>query len=196
MARPRIRPEDVATTDRVLAAAEAEFARRGYEGARLADIASEAGIRRPSLLYHYASKQSLYAAVVTRVFADLGQALRGAAATPGPFFERFEAVIRELLAFFDARASVAALILRELLDAQGPGHALLLEAGVPILQRIERFVREDGRGVARAELPIRQALLQIFAAVLVRTASGPLRDPIWGKTDRTRVLARTLFLEG
>lgn len=195
MARPRTRPDEVQTTERLLLAAETVFARDGFEGAKLADIAAEVGIRRPSLLYHYPSKQALYSDVIQSVFGDLGQALGAATTTPGSFSERFDLIIKALVLFFDARPSVATLILRELVDGRGPGHALLLEAGVPILQRIERFVKEEGRGAARPEVPIRAGLLQVFASVLVRAAAGPLRDPLWGKTDRTRVLARILFME-
>jgi TetR/AcrR family transcriptional regulator len=192
MGRPRLQENDVATRDRLLEAAEAEFADRGFEGARLEDIAEQAGIRRPSLLYHFATKDELYAAVVRTVFSSLGDMLLEATSLEGPFSERFDRAVRRLTAFFEDRPSAGPLILRELLDRRGPGHALLLEAGVPILQRMERFVRDEGRASLRSDVPIRQALLQIFSAVIVRASAGPLRDPIWGKIDKTRSLARAL----
>lgn len=195
MGRPKLRADETATTERLLFAAAEEFADRGFEGARLADIAERAGITRPSLLYHYPSKQELYTAVIHAVFAELGAALAEGTRERGSFLDRFDAVVRRLTAFFDARSDVARLLLREMLDARGPGHALLVEDGVPILQKMERFLRDEGHGLVRADLPLRPAIMQTFVAVVVRTASGPIRDPLWGKTDKARVLARALFLD-
>jgi AcrR family transcriptional regulator len=61
------------TRERVLDAAEALFAERGYEGTTLRDVATRVGLRIPSLYNHFDSKESLYAAVLER---DLGPVLR------------------------------------------------------------------------------------------------------------------------
>ena len=36
----------------------------GYHGAKLAEIAARAGLTHPTLLYHFNSKEDLYAAVI------------------------------------------------------------------------------------------------------------------------------------
>ena len=54
------------TAERILDAAEALFAERGYAGATLRDVAAEVGLRTPSLYNHFPSKESLYAAVLER----------------------------------------------------------------------------------------------------------------------------------
>lgn len=195
MGRPRLAANDVATTERLLEAAQAEFGRIGFDAARLEDIARAAGISRPSLLYHFRSKDELYAAAVNESFARLGAALTGAIEMEGDFRTRFDAVVERYLAFIDGNPELVRLILRELLDGRGPGHQVLLTAGLPILDRIERFVRVDGRGLVRKKLPLRAALLDIVSGAVVRTASGPLREPLWGKTDRTLELAHSLFFE-
>ena len=56
MARPRKDSVKIPTKTRILTAAEDQFGQYGYSSASLADIASRAGIRRASLLYHFASK--------------------------------------------------------------------------------------------------------------------------------------------
>ena len=62
--RPRRKGE--LTAERILDAAEAHFAERGYEGTTLRDVASAVGIRNPSLYNHFGSKEQLYAAVLER----------------------------------------------------------------------------------------------------------------------------------
>ncbi|MBK7973025.1 MAG: TetR/AcrR family transcriptional regulator [Deltaproteobacteria bacterium] len=195
MGRPRLADNDVATAERLLEAAQAEFGRVGFDGARLEDIARAAGISRPSLLYHFGSKDDLYAAAVNDGFGRLGEALSGAIEMGGDFRTRFEELVRRYLAFIDGSPGLVRLILRELLDGRGPGHQMLLTAGLPILDRIERFVRVEGRTHVRRGLPVRAAILELVAGAVIRSASGPLREPLWGKTDRTLDLVHTLFFD-
>jgi AcrR family transcriptional regulator len=175
-------------------AAEREFAAHGYEGAHLHLIAEQAGISRPSLLYHFDSKQQLYGTMVSRAIADLEDALVVAVASKDDFPGRIEAVLDRFLGFLEERPTVATVILREILDGQGPGQAMLLESVLPLLSWLERFIRDEGKAYVRTELPMRQVLLQIATASLVRTACGAIRDPLWGRTDHTRELAKALLL--
>jgi AcrR family transcriptional regulator len=51
-----------ATRDRLLAAAWRHFSDRAFEGVRLADVASEAGVSVQTLLAHFGSKDGLFVA--------------------------------------------------------------------------------------------------------------------------------------
>lgn len=195
MGRPRADTRKQATPERLMAAAEQEFGRVGLEAARLEDIARAAGISRPSLLYHYASKESLYGAVVLAAFQRLVSAIGDALATEGDFAAKLDAAVFGYLAFLDANPAVARLVLRDLVDGRGPGRALLLEQAVPLLQLIEEFVRRHAGKLLRNGLPVREAVLQIALGALVRAASEELREPLFGPRDNTRALARYLFLE-
>lgn len=69
------------TADRILDAAEAVFAERGFAGTSLRDVAERVGVRAPSLYNHFESKESLYAAVLERAVGPLLALL--AEAAPG-----------------------------------------------------------------------------------------------------------------
>lgn len=193
MVRPRA-ADAATTTDRLLAAAEVEFARRGFAAARLADVAAAAGIRRPSLLYHFPSKQALYEAVVSRVFERLGEALAAAMTAEGEFQDRFEGVVEAFTGFVRANPPFATLILRELLDDQGQGRDLLRARLVPLLDWVESFVAEEGQGCLPPGIPVRSLVLQIASGVLLNAAAGSLRAPLWREEDDPVALLRvTLF---
>jgi hypothetical protein len=96
--------------------------------------------------------------------------------------------------FLDAEPQLARLVLRELLDGHGPGHELLVRQLVPLLDVVERFVREHGGAAVRPDVPVRAAVLQVGSDALLRAAAGPLRQPLWGACDHSQTLARLLLL--
>ena len=63
------------TAQRILDVAEDLFARRGYDGTSLRQIADGAGIREPGLYNHFSSKQALYEAVLYRALNPMAMAL-------------------------------------------------------------------------------------------------------------------------
>ncbi len=70
MSRPP-RQSGAETRERILDVAEHHFARCGYRGATLRDIADAVNIRQPSLLYHFESKQVLFEAVMDRLYVEV-----------------------------------------------------------------------------------------------------------------------------
>ncbi|MDR3376380.1 MAG: TetR/AcrR family transcriptional regulator [Ancalomicrobiaceae bacterium] len=59
------------TQERLLSAAQAEFALHGYSGARIQRILSKAKANPRMLYHHFGSKSALYVAVLEAAFADL-----------------------------------------------------------------------------------------------------------------------------
>ncbi len=194
MGRPPASANAIATPERVLAAAETAFASVGFTSAKLADIAKRAGIRRPSLLYHFGTKEALYAQTVERCFGRLREALGESMTAPGEFLERLDRTVERYVEFLDAEPQLARIVLRELLDGQGPGRAILLRQVVPLLDVIERFIRQHGEGEVRPDVPIRAVVLQVGSNALMWAAAGSLREPLWGPADESPRLARMLLL--
>lgn len=64
------RPTEVLRRD-MLDAAVKIFARDGYDGASLLDIATLADTRHPLIIYHFESKEGLWRQVMMRIFDDL-----------------------------------------------------------------------------------------------------------------------------
>ena len=64
---------EIASRDKILDAAEHLFARRGFAGIGLREVAEVAGLGKSSLFHHFRSKAELYAAVVGRIL-DLFEA--------------------------------------------------------------------------------------------------------------------------
>jgi AcrR family transcriptional regulator len=99
----------------ILTEATRLFAAHGFDGTSLKDIADAVGIRKPSLLYHFPSKEALHAQVLEQVLAhwnDVLPRLLLAAARD----TRFEGVMEELVSFFLHDPDRARLLVREVMD--------------------------------------------------------------------------------
>jgi len=68
--------------DAILAAARKVFARKGFDGATIADIAREAGVAAGTVYLYYASKIDLFAALNAQLYEVIHAAIREADAPP------------------------------------------------------------------------------------------------------------------
>lgn len=68
---PRTRRAGLATETRILEAAEEIFARFGFEGARMEQVAERAGVEKANIYYYFKGKDQLYRALMDRVMNEL-----------------------------------------------------------------------------------------------------------------------------
>jgi AcrR family transcriptional regulator len=77
--------------ERLLEAAQAEFAEKGFAGARVGSIAGRAGLNKQLISHHYGGKEGLYRAVMESRLGHPGGELAGAElAMPGALAALFE----------------------------------------------------------------------------------------------------------
>jgi len=114
------------TADRILDAAEACFARKGYAGTALRDVADAVGIRIPSLYNHFANKESLYAAVLERGMTPVLAILSQSPEDPTSAYPDPARVIQPMMDLLGDRPNLPRLVQYELL-AGGKHLAPLLE---------------------------------------------------------------------
>lgn len=72
---PDKRTKGERTAGRILDVAEDLFARQGYDGTSLRQIAEKSGIQQPGLYNHFVGKQALYEAVLFRALNPMALAL-------------------------------------------------------------------------------------------------------------------------
>jgi TetR/AcrR family transcriptional regulator len=101
----------------ILAAAEQQFARRGFAATRLEDVAAAVDLKRAALFYHFRDKQSLYEAVVAEAFGSLAARLEQAFSAPESIAVRIERAAEAWVDTVVARPTLARLILRHAAEA-------------------------------------------------------------------------------
>jgi AcrR family transcriptional regulator len=193
MGRPPKNAFGEETTTRLLRAAEEAFGAAGYRQARLADIAASAGIRRSSLLYHFGSKERLYAEVVERAFDELRTTIGEAIiAGPGEPFDAVDRLVEAMVTFGEARPAVVGVLVREMVDPSGAGQ--VLQAFGRLLDGLEQAFRAVAATLVPADFPVRAAIMQLISSYLLRYAAGDAAPTLWGDGRHTQRLARALML--
>lgn len=104
------------TRDLIIDEAIACFAERGYDGTSLNDIAAGVGIRRPSLLHHFPSKEVLYGSVFEQILSDWLERVGQAVEMDGTGWGKVELVLRAGFALFEDNPDYVRMMRREALD--------------------------------------------------------------------------------
>jgi AcrR family transcriptional regulator len=149
------RPVD--TRDRVLQAAQALFAERGYRGASLRDIARRIGVKAPSLLHHFSSKQQLYLAVLEQMFESLDDAASAIVWRQESRQERMRQALGHTVDFIASHRDFVRIMWREMADESGTGRQVLKRRLPPLFTTAVTFIFRGQRdGEFRTEVdPLR-----------------------------------------
>ena len=172
----QLRAEPPSSRDRLLAAAVAEFAARGFDGAKVDRIAARARLNKAMLYYHFRSKADLYRAILTELFQSMTRAVSAARDERLAPEDQIRTFIRALAAQMAARPSYPAIWVREM--AEGGRHV-----DASIVHELRRVIEvlagilQDGRrrGVFGDAHPI-VTQMAIVGALLLFNASAPARE--------------------
>lgn len=141
------------TRERILAGAAAVFADRGYQQARLDDIAARAGLTKGAIYWHFRNKADLFCALVEArlqantapLSADLAEALR---ADSDSRQQQLARLLRDTLARFRADAHWPRLFLEFLSQSRDPAVAerlrQLYQNGQRIAAEVVRCLKQAG----------------------------------------------------
>jgi AcrR family transcriptional regulator len=190
-------PDDDVRT-RTLRAATRLFAERGFEGTSLQDVADQVGVRKPSLLYHFPSKEALRAAVFAQFLAHWNELLPRIlrAATGGE--DRFEAVVGEMIRFFDEDLDRAKLLMREVLDRPREMSGLVKTHMRPWIDSVARYIkRGQEEGVIWPDVDPEAYVVQVITFLISTLATQRLLAPLpeaRARREALRMVRAALFV--
>ena len=183
----------MASTDRILEAARGEFAQHGY-AARLQDIAERAGLTHPTLLYHFKSKEKLYAAVIEQAMLDWA-AMTSAAVSAAPVgFDRVAALVAAGMEFFATHHDFVIIWRREAIEGGGRLEVAMAEHMRPFLERAVAFLRREVEaGRLREHDPV-ELMQLVYGAVSTYFSDAGFRARLSG-IDPMTAESRARFRE-
>jgi AcrR family transcriptional regulator len=173
---------------KILEAATRLFAAKGVDGTALQEIADAVGVRKPSLLYHFPSKEDLHRSVLesllTRWNDIVPQLLRAVARE-----DRFDALLDATIEFFLNDPDRARLLLRETLDRPQEMHELLNEHVATWLGVISTSIEKaQAAGSMRKDVDAAAYVLQVIHLVVGTFTTGVTLQTLLGGTGHKRRL--------
>ena len=183
------RPADD-TRDRIIDAAQAIFARDGFVGTKMQEIAARVGIQRPSLFYHFKNKEALFVAVHEQVFGRIERLFRESLAPDGDAFIQLDRLSRAVLAVMAEEPDFAAMVARTAVDRHPAAVAIVRNYLQPLVELSVAFVRTRQRqGIFRTDIDPFFFTLNSWSAALFYFIARDLLAPAGGAA-RTRDLER------
>lgn len=161
-------PDELDSKSSILDAAEALFARQGFDSTSIKEIATEAGVNSALLYYYFGDKEQLYHQVLSRrIEAFVAESMRALAGARGP-----EDTLRTLIDFqtriLREQPTLPRLLVRELLDHDAShARAQIAHIAANTFRRLRETIAAGQReGIFRADVDPRFAAISCVSQVI------------------------------
>ncbi len=172
------------TEQAILFAARKVFIEKGKDGARMQEIANEAGINKALLHYYFRSKQKLFEAVFLEAFDKFLPQTEILISSNKPFFEVLKSFIENYIGLILENPHIPGFILHEL--SQNPDNiAQFISSRVnhlPVL--IEKIREEMDQGNIKPMDPM-QILVNIIGLCVFPFVARPIIQAVFFQGDNT-----------
>jgi AcrR family transcriptional regulator len=177
---------------RILRAAEENFAERGLAGARIGAIARAARVNKALLYYYFSSKEELYRFTLMTLFRQLRDQTSAALDRPGSPREQLVRYINSYFDFMVAHPNYPRLFERELMSQEPQLLARIKEHLRPLHGRLTALIRA---GIVKGEfrrVDPQHTLFSLVAVTVFYFVARPVLTELWHCDPLTprRVAAR------
>ena len=173
------------TESLILEAAKSIFQTKGMDGARMQEIADEAGINKAMLHYYYRSKQLLFEAVFKHAFSLLAPQLSTILNDDSSIEEKVRNFTTNYISFILKHPYLPGFIIQEL--NRNPDFILKLKdnVGFPNLDKFKRQVDEEVKNGIIKPVSAVQLFINIMALNIFPFVAKPLIMAFTNSDDKT-----------
>jgi len=179
---------DKKTEDLILDAAKEVFIRKGMAGARMQEIADEAGINKALLHYYFRSKEKLFERVFAEVFTNFFPSVAGALRTSETVFEKIEKFVDAYMDLLTDHPFIPAFIINEMNRDPDAGAYYIKHIGAAVegefIQSFAQSVQQEAKaGIIRETDPL-HLIVNILGLCLFPVIGRPIISAILFKGDQ------------
>nr|WP_321357946.1 helix-turn-helix domain-containing protein [uncultured Draconibacterium sp.] len=171
------------TEEKILAAARNVFIHKGMDGARMQEIADEAGINKALLHYYFRSKQKLFEAIFKSVFGKIMPNIMLMVNSDKPIEDKLAAFIENYIDILTTTPFLPTFILKEIHRDPEFLAGMIKESGINPRQIITMFKQEMDNGKIRKMDP-RDLIINIISLSVFPIAGKPLLSEMFFEKDK------------
>ncbi len=164
------------------------FAKRGYEGISLDEIAKEAGITKPAIYYHFKNKDALYQEVLLQRLRGLVGTLQKEVAQWSDPRKRLQSYIEAFGAFLQKNSCFAAILAHEFADS---GRHMGEDASKELSKTLGMLTSILNEGIKQDIFIIQNPMsvqMMIVSTLIMHQTTKPLRKKVTKFIDEYEVL--------
>ncbi len=161
------------TEDKILNAAQNVFIRKGMDGARMQEIADEAGINKALLHYYFRTKEKLFGAIFKSVFSQILPNIMEMVHSDLPFEEKLKIFLDKYMNLLIKHPFVPTFILKEMNRDPDFLASVLKNSGLQPKNIFAMFDKEMQSGKIRKMDP-RDLMANILGLCIFPVAAKPL----------------------
>jgi TetR/AcrR family transcriptional regulator len=185
------RARDTDTEQRILEAARTVFLRSGTAGARMQEIAREAGVNQALLHYYFRSKERLSAAVFQQIASRIFPALVQTLAADTSLDEKIDALVGVYLDNLSQNPFVPGYLISELHHhPQRVQQLLSIAIGaqpqtvmLPLLKKLEKQIDEQVRAGTMRRIQPQHLIINVVSLCIFPFAARPMLSIAFGLDD-------------
>ncbi len=166
--------KDTSKESDILSAAKRIFERKGMDGARMQEIADEAGINKALLHYYYRSKQMLFEAVFKSAFLMLAPQLNIVLNDESSLFEKIRNFTKSYTSFILKHPYIPNFIIQELNRNPDFIKKLVTGKNFPNLTKFKQQVQIEKQNKLIKPIDPEQLFINIIALNLFPFLAAPL----------------------
>jgi len=175
--------KDLNTEQKILLAAKKVFVEKGLEGARMQEIADEAGLNKALLHYYFRSKDKLFEGVFKEVFLEMVPKIVSLLKTDIPLFEKIRVFTEQYIDLFIKNHFIPGFVLHEL--NRNPQRIVDVISNIGIQPEI--FIKQISEEVKKGTInPIdpRHLIVNMLAMCIFPFVATPILKSIIFREDQ------------
>ncbi len=177
---------NASSRDKILEVAEALYARRGFAGVGMREVADAAGLGKSSLFHHFRSKVQLYLAVLERVLGRIEERLLPILALQVGAAEKLDRWIDALIDELAEQPATARMLLRALFEEEEfetgnwPEGQAVDRRLAAVLEGITRMIAIGMRNGELRAASAPHVVQTLIGATIFHFASGEIGEGLLG----------------
>ncbi len=171
------------TEEQIFEAAERVFQRDGYAGARMQDIADEAGINKSMLHYYYRSKEKLFQKVFQEGMRQFFPVIFNVLSSDLALIPKIEALVEAYYTKFEEKPHLPSFIIHEMNQHPDRFKEFMKTTSFRIPEQFIKQIQAEMEAGTMRRMDVREFLINTIGLCVFPLVARPMIEVVLGIND-------------